>query len=389
MQSALSPLDHWICYSVKANSNLAVLRVLARAGCGFDIVSEGELRRVLAAGGDAGRVAFAGVGKREAELTVALEKGIHAFNVESEPELERINRVAGRLRRKAPVAVRVNPDVDAGTHAKITTGTYQNKFGIAFEKVEAVYARAASLKHVQLRGLQMHLGSQLTDARPFELAVRKVTPLASRLAHRYGIEFLNIGGGIGIVYHSALASGDPVWWRGREAKGLLTPATYAAILKPYLETLGLRIIVEPGRSITGNAGILVTRVEYLKKTGRKTFVIVDAAMNDLIRPSLYDAHHEIVPLRKLRGGGGSVDIVGGICESGDYFARDRRLPPVREGEYLALMSVGAYGSVMGSNYNSRPMAAEVLVHGSDSDLVRQRQSPDDLWRLEKIPEHLR
>jgi diaminopimelate decarboxylase len=388
LRQALAPLDHLICYSVKSNSNLAVLRVLAREGCGFDIVSEGELRRVLAVGGDPGRVAFAGVAKQEGEIALALERGIQCFNVESEPELERINRVAGRLRRVAPVAMRVNPDVDAGTHAKITTGTYANKFGIAFEKIEAAYARAWALKHVRPCGLQMHIGSQLTEVRPFDEAVRKVVPLARRLANRYGIEFFNLGGGIGIVYQSALASGEASWWQGRSAAGILTPATYAARLIPHLQTLGLKILIEPGRYISGNAGILVTRVEYVKKTGRKTFVIVDAAMNDLIRPAFYESYHEIVPLRKPRGGAMQVDVVGGICESGDYFAKDRRLPPVKAGDYLALMSAGAYGSVMASNYNSRPMPAEVLVQEAAAEVVRDRQPVEDLWRRERVPSWL-
>jgi diaminopimelate decarboxylase len=388
LRSALEPLNHSVCFAVKSNSNLAILRLLAREGCGFDIVSEGELRRVIAAGGDPGQSVFAGVGKTESEIAFALHQGILCFNVESEPELERINRVAGRLRRPAPVAVRVNPNVDAQTHAKITTGTYQNKFGIAFEQIEALYARASRLRHLRLRGLQMHIGSQLTEVAPFAAAVEKVAPLARRLAHRHGLEFFSIGGGLGIVYEPALASGDSRWWRRPAATRLLTPARYAAALLPHLQPLGLRILIEPGRFISGNAGILVTRVEYVKTTGRKRFVIVDAAMNDLIRPAFYDAYHEILPLRKTRAAAHLADVVGPICESGDYLARDRRLPNLRQGQFLAVMSAGAYGSVMASNYNSRPIAPEVLVNHRQSELVRLRQPIDDLWRLERIPSWL-
>src|SRR5437667_7383537 len=344
LDAALAPLDHLICYSVKANSNLAVLRALANLGSGFDIVSEGELGRVIAAGGSPKKCAFAGVGKTEAEIEFALRRGMYSFNVESEPELQRIDRVARRLHKVAPVAVRVNPNVDAGTHAKITTGTYENKFGIAFEQVENVYARASKLKNLRLRGLQMHIGSQLTEVTPFELAVRKVVPLVKRLAAKYQFEFFSIGGGLGIVYRPALASGGPDWWRTPKARNILTPAKYAATLVPLLKPLNLRILIEPGRFIAGNAGILVTRVEYVKRTGKKNFVIVDAAMNDLIRPAFYDSYHEIVPL--TRNGRHRLipsDVVGPICESGDYFAKDRPLPKVGEGEHLALLSAGAYG----------------------------------------------
>ncbi len=389
LDASLEPLDRLVCFAVKANSNLAVLRTLANEGSGFDIVSEGELRRVIAAGGDPRRCVFAGVGKRESEIEFALKRGIYSFNVESEPELERIDRVAGRLGRVAPVAVRVNPNVDARTHAKITTGTYENKFGIAFERIEAVYAQASKLKNLRLRGLQMHIGSQLTEVKPFQLAVEKVVPLVGRLHERHGLEFLSIGGGIGIVYDQALASGDPGWWRTTpEARSILTPATYAATLKPLLEPLGLRILLEPGRFIVGNAGALVTRVEFVKRTGRKNFVIVDAAMNDLIRPAFYDAYHEIVPLVRRRGAKVASDVVGPICESGDYFAKDRELPKVGEGDHLALLSAGAYGAVMGSNYNSRALAAEVLVDGDRFALVRERQELKAIWDLERVPRWL-
>ncbi len=385
LDGALAPLDHLICYSVKANSNLAVLRALANLGSGFDIVSEGELGRVIAAGGAPKKCAFAGVGKTEREIEFALRRGIYSFNVESEPELERIDRAAGRLKKTAPVAVRVNPNVDAGTHAKITTGTYENKFGIAFERVEEVYARASRLKNLRLRGLQMHIGSQLTEVKPFELAVRKVVPLVEKLAAQYQFEFFSIGGGLGIVYQPALASGGPDWWRKPQAKHILTPAKYAATLVPLLKPLKLRILIEPGRFIVGNAGILVTRIEYVKRTGRKNFVIVDAAMNDLIRPAFYDSYHEIVPLTRRNGPMISSDVVGPICESGDFFAKNRPLPKVGEGDCVALMSAGAYGFVMASNYNTRALAAEVLVNGNKSAVVRERQNLPGIWEGERVP----
>ncbi len=384
LHTALAPLDHLICYAMKANSNQAVMRVLANAGGGFDTVSEGELRRVIAAGGDPAKCVFAGVGKTEGEIEFALKAGIYCFNCESEPELQRINKVAARLKKIAPVAVRVNPNVDAGTHAKITTGTYDNKFGIAFEEVEGVYARAAKLKHLRLRGIQTHIGSQLTSVKPFELAVKKLLPLVTKLNAKYNFEFFSIGGGLGIIYNPALASGDAKWWQSPAAKGLLTPATYAATVVPLLKPLGLRILIEPGRFIVGHAGILVTRVEYVKRTGTKNFVIVDAAMNDLIRPAFYDSYHEIVPLTKQGGATVSSDVVGPICESGDYFCKDRPLPQVGEGDCLALLSAGAYGSVMGSNYNSRSLPTEVLVHGKQSAVVRTRQPVEAIWADESV-----
>jgi diaminopimelate decarboxylase len=389
LDAAMSPVEHLICFALKANGNLSVLRTLANLGGGFDIVSGGELQRVLAAGGNPRQCVFAGVAKTEREIEFALRQNIYSFNAESEPELLRINRVATRLRKIAPVAVRVNPNVEAFTHAKITTGTYENKFGIAFEQIEAVYARAARLKNLHLRGLQMHIGSQLTTVAPFEKAIRKVLPLVRRLVERYGLEFFSIGGGLGIVYQPALASGAAAWWKSTAAKDILTPEKYAARLLPLLQPLGLKILMEPGRFISGNAGILVTRVEYLKRTGRKNFVIVDAAMNDLIRPAFYDSYHEIVPLVKKSGTQVSSDVVGGICESGDYFCRDRPLPRVGEGDYLALLSAGAYGFVMASNYNARPLAAEVLVNGQHAALARPRQPVKEIWSGEKVVAWLR
>jgi diaminopimelate decarboxylase len=386
---AMGAVDHLICFATKSNSNLSVLRALARQGSGFDIVSGGELQRVLAAGGAPGKCVFAGVGKTEDEIEFALKQGIYSFNAESEPELERIDRIARRLKKVAPVALRVNPDVEAHTHKKITTGTYQNKFGVAFDQVEAVYARASRLKHLRLRGLQMHIGSQITEVNPFAEAVRKVSPLVARLKERYALEFLSIGGGLGIIYNPALASGSPAWWTSSAAKKILTPKTYADRLLPLLQPLGLRILLEPGRFISGNAGVLVTRVEYVKRTGSKNFLIVDAAMNDLIRPAFYEAYHEIVPLTRKSGALVKSDVVGPICESGDFFCQDRPLARSREGEYLVLMSAGAYGSVMASNYNTRALAAEVLVNGSQAALVRERQQLSEIWGHEKVARWLR
>ena len=389
LDSALTPLDHMVCYAMKANSNLAVIRSLANLGSGFDIVSGGELKRVIAAGGDSGKCVFAGVGKTESEIKFALQQNIYSFNAESEPELERINRVASRLKKIAPVAVRVNPNIDAHTHAKITTGTYENKFGIAFENVEGVYARASRLKNLRLRGVQMHIGSQLTQVTPFELAVKKVLPLVKKLTAKYRFEFFSVGGGLGIVYQPALESGSPEWWKTSAAKNILTPESYAKKLVPLLQPLGLKILLEPGRFIAGNAGILVTRVEHVKRTGKKNFVIVDAAMNDLIRPAFYDSYHEIVPLTKKGGAKISSDVVGPICESGDFFCKDRPLPKVGEGDFLALLSAGAYGFVMASNYNARGLAAEILVNGKNAALIRERQPVEEIWAREKIPAWLK
>jgi len=384
LDTALAPLDHLICFAMKSNSNLAVIRTFASLGGGFDTVSAGEIQRVIAAGGDPSKCVFAGVGKTEEEIAFALKQGIYSFNVESEAELARISRVAAKLKKIAPIAVRVNPNVDAHTHAKITTGTYENKFGIQLEQVEAVYARAAKLPNLRLRGLQMHIGSQLTEVEPFRQAVEKVAPLVATLNARHGFDFFSIGGGLGIVYRDALASGSPAWWKTPEGLKILTPQTYADTLVPLLKPLGLRILLEPGRFLTGNAGALVTRVEYIKKTGKKNFVIVDAAMNDLIRPAFYDSFHEIVPLTKKGGAKISSDVVGPICESGDYFAKDRPLAKVGQGDHLALLSAGAYGSAMASNYNSRAIAAEVLVNGKKSALVRRRQEIPSIWANESV-----
>jgi len=389
LDRAMDAIDHLICFATKSNSNLSVLRVLARLGSGFDIVSGGELQRVIAAGGDPRKCVFAGVGKTGDEIEFALKQGVYSFNAESEPELVRIDRIAKRLKKIAPVAVRVNPNVEAHTHKKITTGTYENKFGVAFDQVEAVYARTRRLKNLRLRGLQMHIGSQITEVGPFEEAVRKVLPLAARLRDRHGLEFLSIGGGLGIIYNPALASGGRDWWRSKEAKKILTPKSYADRLLPLLQPLGLRILLEPGRFISGNAGILITRVEYVKRTGAKNFLIVDAAMNDLIRPAFYEAYHEIVPLTRTNGARIKSDVVGPICESGDFFCQDRPLAKASQGEYLVLMSAGAYGSVMASNYNTRALAAEVLVNGNRAALVRERQELNEIWGHEKVASWLK
>jgi diaminopimelate decarboxylase len=385
LTAALAPLDHLICYALKANSNLAVLNLLAQRGSGFDLVSGGELTRVLKAGGKASKCSFAGVGKTRDEIEQALAANVYVFNVESIAELEFINQIAGEKKKHAPIAIRVNPNVDASTHSKITTGTYENKFGIAFEEIGALYARAARMKNLRLLGVQTHIGSQITETKPFVQAIRKMLPLVRELKTLHKIEFFDVGGGLGIVYDPALASGTPGWWAKQKVKPL-TPASYGEAVVPLLKPLGLRILVEPGRFMVGNAGVLVTEVLYVKKTGKKTFVIVDAAMNDLIRPAFYDSYHEIVPLKPKRGGRKlvSTDLVGPICESGDYFAKDRPLPAQKPGDRLALLSAGAYGFVMASNYNTRPRAAEVLVAGAKHRVVRKRETVADLLRGETV-----
>lgn len=382
LDEALTPLDHLLCYAVKANSSLGILRVLARRNAGFDIVSGGELQRVMRAGGPPGQCVFAGVGKGEAEIRFAIQRGIYCFNVESESELMRIQRIAVALRKVAPMALRVNPDVAADTHHKITTGTYENKFGIAFEKVASIYERASRLPNLRLRGVQMHIGSQITTVTPFIAAVHKMVPLVRQLRDRHGLEFFSIGGGIGIVYRDALASGESRWWKPGHLS--LTADGFARALVPLLKPLGMRILLEPGRVIVGNAGILVTEIQYIKRTGHKNFVIVDTAMNDLIRPAFYDSYHQIVPLNEPRQREAvfKCDVVGPICESGDYFAKDRALPTVREGDLLALMSAGAYGFAMASSYNTRPRPAEILVHGKSARVIRRRETFADLVRGE-------
>lgn len=388
LDAALDDLDHLICYAVKANSNLAVLNRIASLGGGFDIVSGGELFRVIRAGGQAAKCTFAGVGKASEEIEFALREGIYCFNAESEAELRHIDRIAGKLGKKAPVAARVNPNVDAKTHAKITTGKSENKFGIDFDRIAEVYANAAAnLPNLEIKGLQMHIGSQLTSVEPFVEAVKKVGPLVQELKRRHHLQFFSIGGGLGIVYKQSLASGDPEWWsrEGNESHPLTIQA-YADALVPLLQPLNLRILVEPGRFMVGNAGVLLTRVLHEKKGAAKSFVIVDAGMNDLIRPTLYEGWHQINPvLKPASAETHRADVVGPICETGDFLAQDRDLPPVQEGDLLAVMSAGAYGFSMASNYNTRPMPAEVLVDGDKAHLVRERQSLDDLLRGEHVP----
>jgi len=391
LAGSLGGVDVQLCYALKANASLALLRLLANLGAGFDLVSGGELRRVLAAGAKVDRSVFAGVGKTEAEIRLALESGIFALHAESEPELARINHVAGQLGRKAPVAIRVNPNVDAKTHAKITTGRSENKFGIPLKAAAAAYAMAAKLPHLEIKGVQMHIGSQLTEVGPFVEAVGKIAPLARQLQRDYAISYFSLGGGIGVVYQDALASGGQAWWDALPAERRpLTPETYGAALTPLLQPLGLKLLLEPGRFMVGNAGVLLSRVEYLKRGQGKNFLILDAGMNDLVRPAVYDAYHEIVPLQRDTSRRAlKADIVGPVCESTDCFARDRTLQEVGEGEYVAFMSAGAYGYVMANRYNTRPLPAEVLVHGSSFELVNARETFEQMTAGERVPAWLK
>jgi diaminopimelate decarboxylase len=385
LDRALAPVDHLVCFAVKANSNLAILDLLAGEGAGFDIVSAGELFRVLKAGGRADQCTFAGVGKTVDEIAYALKEGVYCFNVESEAELERINEVAGSLGLIAPVAVRVNPDVDARTHKFISTGKSKNKFGIGMDRAVEVYAKAESLPHLKIRGIQTHIGSQILESAPFAEAAGKLAALVTEIRTRHGIEFFSVGGGIGIIYDEALASGDPEWWSSSDHPRRITPEDYASAILPLLSPLGLRILVEPGRFLVGNAGVLLSTVQYVKQTPSKTFTIVDAAMNDLIRPALYEGWHEIVPLKQSLQPPVPMDVVGPVCESGDFFAQDRTLPPLACGDRIAVLSTGAYGFVMSSNYNSRPLLPEVLVDGPEARLIRRRQSLEDLVAGEFVP----
>lgn len=383
LDKALSGLDHGIEYAVKANSNLSVLKLLVDEGSGFDIVSGGELQRVIAAGGDAAKCTFAGVGKTREEIEYALHEGIYCFNAESEEEVAFISKVAGELGKVAPVAFRVNPNVDAKTHKYISTGKSENKFGVDFSSIDDAYARAAALPNITLRGLQMHIGSQLTLLQPFMEAVEKVAPLATRLKEAYGIEFFSIGGGVGIVYEDSLASGQPEWWASKsDEERPLTIEEYAAGVTPLLKETGLKILVEPGRFIAGNAGVLLTRCLYEKKGSAKTFRIVDAGMNDLIRPALYEGHHDIAPLNEPKSSSSSVDVVGPVCETGDFFCQSRELADFAPGEAIALLSAGAYGFVMASNYNSRGLPVEILVDGDQAKVIRPRQTVDDILASE-------
>ena len=387
MDAALEPLDHLICYAVKANSNRAILKLLADAGAGFDIVSGGELFRALKAGADPKKITFAGVGKTRTEIEYALEQGVHSFNVESEAELEFIDKIAGEKKKRAPIALRVNPDVDPHTHKYISTGSHENKFGIALADAPRIYERAAKMANINIVGVQMHIGSQIIEAGPFAAAISKVAPLVRDLKSKYKIEFFSIGGGMGIIYKRALESGSGKWWHDHGGEpSAFSVRDYANAIVPPLRDLGVRVLVEPGRFLVGNAGALLTRVLYLKKSAAKTFAIVDAGMNDLIRPALYEGYHEIVPVKSGNGDSPNrhkIDIVGPVCESGDFFALEREMPDLREGDLLVIMSAGAYGFVMASNYNSRPLPAEALVHGNELTLIRKRQAVEDLVRDEE------
>ncbi|EKF9662742.1 diaminopimelate decarboxylase [Vibrio cholerae] len=361
---------HLICYAVKANSNLGVLNTLARLGSGFDIVSVGELERVLAAGGDPSKVVFSGVGKTEAEMKRALQLKIKCFNVESEPELQRLNKVAGELGVKAPISLRINPDVDAKTHPYISTGLRDNKFGITFDRAAQVYRLAHSLPNLDVHGIDCHIGSQLTALEPFIDATDRLLALIDSLkAEGIHIRHLDVGGGLGVVYRDELPP---------------QPSEYAKALLDSLERhRDLELIFEPGRAIAANAGVLVTKVEFLKHTEHKNFAIIDAAMNDLIRPALYQAWQDIIPLRPRQGEAQTYDLVGPVCETSDFLGKDRDLV-LQEGDLLAVRSSGAYGFTMSSNYNTRPRVAEVMVDGNKTYLVRQREELSSLWALESV-----
>jgi diaminopimelate decarboxylase len=367
--SAFAERDHLICYAVKANSSLAILNLFARLGAGFDIVSGGELARVLAAGGDAKRVVFSGVGKTADEMRQALEAGILCFNVESESELERLNKVAGEMGKRAPVSLRVNPDVDPKTHPYISTGLKGNKFGIAYTDAVRLYCKARDLPHLDVVGIDCHIGSQITEVTPFADALDKILLLINALK-KEGIEIhhLDLGGGLGICYSDETP--PPV-------------ADYADTLLEKLTDRKFKILLEPGRALVGNAGLLLTKVEYLKHGETKNFALVDAAMNDLMRPALYDAYHAILPVKENTGIAQRYEIVGPVCESGDFLGHDRHLH-LAEGDLLAVMSAGAYGMSMSSNYNTRPRAAEIIVQKNNTHLIREREKIPQLFALERL-----
>jgi len=369
---AFAGTDHLICYAMKALSNLSILKLFATMGSGFDIVSVGELMRCLKAGADPRKIVFSGVGKTDEEIAAALDAGILMINVESRPELYRIAEVARRKHTRAPVSVRVNPDLDPGTHPHISTGHRDSKFGVPLAQVIEYYTEARSMNDLELVGLSTHIGSQITETSPFSEAGEKVAGIVKRLrGEGISLKFLDLGGGLGIPYQE-----EPP-----------PPAEYAAALLAPLRGLALKFIVEPGRVLVGNAGALVTRVLYVKETDVKRFIVVDGAMNDLIRPVLYDAYHSIWPVEdRERSAIVTADIVGPVCESGDFFARERAIPEPRDGDLLAVMSAGAYGFVMASNYNSRPRAAEVLVDGAEAHVIRERETLEDLIRGEKLIE---
>lgn len=379
MAEAFSGIDTLVAYAMKANSNQAMLTIAANEGIGADVVSLGELERALRAGIAPDKIIFSGVGKTRTEMRRGLEMGILCFNLESEPELERLNAVAGEMGLVANVSVRVNPDVDAKTHAKISTGKSENKFGIPFERAETVYARIAECANLKAVGVDMHIGSQITDLEPFDNAFALMVELVGRLrAAGHDIEHVDVGGGLGIPYQSDnTPPPDPV--------------EYAALVRRHFKSLNCKLIIEPGRLVAGNAGVLVTRVEYVKQTDKKSFVIVDAAMNDLIRPTLYEAHHDVLPVSEASRDAETIraDIVGPVCETGDYLALDRTIAKIAEGDLIAVMTAGAYGAVMSGTYNTRPLIAEVLVDGGKWHLVRPRQTLDDLIGRDSVPDWLK
>ncbi len=371
--AAFASHAHLVCYAVKANPNLAILNLFARLGSGFDIVSGGELARVIAAGGDARKIVFSGVGKTSHEIRDALNAGILCFNVESPSELDRIDRIAGEMGRVAPVSLRVNPDVDAKTHPYIATGLKENKFGVAHTDALALYRRARGMKHLKIEGIDCHIGSQLTETKPFTAAVERVISLVEQL-NADGIELthIDLGGGLGIQYQAEAYS--------------CSVEDYAAAILKGIAGRSEKLLFEPGRFLTGNAGVLLTRVEYLKRNDERNFAVVDAAMNDLMRPALYDAWHDIVPVNNADASNDTLEtweIVGPVCESGDFLGRSRKLA-LKEGDLLAIRSAGAYGMSMSSNYNTRPRAAEIMADGADAQVIRQRESIAELYANEKL-----
>ena len=375
---AFTGRDALVCYAMKANSNQAVLKTLAGLGAGMDIVSGGELRRALAAGVPGERIVFSGVGKTREEMSAALDAAILCFNVESEPEMEALSEVALSKGTQAPISIRVNPDVDAKTHRKISTGRSENKFGVPISRAREVYAHAARLRGLAIIGVDTHIGSQITELEPFDNATQLLAELARDLmADGHRLHHIDVGGGLGIPYRED----DPP---------PPDPRAYAEVVGRHTQDLGLKVIFEIGRLIAGNAGILVTRVMYVKHGEGRTFVIVDAGMNDLIRPTLYDAHHDIRPVAEASPGARPIvaDVVGPVCESGDYLAQDRALPPVREGDLLAVMTAGAYGAVQAGTYNTRPLVPEVMVNGADHAIVRPRPSYEELIGLDTLPHWL-
>jgi len=371
---AFKGLDHLICFSVKSNSNIAVLKALEQEGAGADIVSGGELLRVLRAGIPTGKIVYSGVGKSPGDIERAIQSDILMFNVESSQELHLVNRIAGHFKQKAAIAIRINPDIEAETHPYLTTGIMENKFGIPMKDALQVYEIADGLEHIKIKGISCHIGSQLIDIHPFTKALSSLRGLLRELRNK-GMEigYLNLGGGLGITYNDETPP---------------HPHEYAGALKEMIEKDSINLILEPGRVIIGNAGILVTRVLYTKSTENKRFIIVDAAMNDLIRPALYNSFHAVQPVKRINADPIKADLVGPVCETSDFFARDRAMPPFEQGDLIAIMSAGAYGFSMSSNYNSRPRPAEVMVKEGQFSIIRVRETPEELFRGESVPEFL-